>query len=153
VDQATLVGGAEGGAHTSGQPDRLGRRQPAPGPQEFGQRAAPDQLGDDVAHAIVGADVEDGGGVGMVDRGRLPDRQLEPRHQGRVVGDPRVQHLDGDGTFEQQVTTRQHLGDGAIAECATELVPVGQANRCDRHRLLRVGGGPESIGRSVRLAW
>ena len=143
MDHAALVGVRERVGEREPDPQHVAVRQLAGG-LELRERAALDQLGDEVAAAVLLAGVEQRDDRVVVeprDRARLALRALRRRP---VAGD----HLDRDGAAEALVARRVDRAEAAGAEPRAQAVAAhGEPGLGDRRQLLR---GGHSAPRSTR---
>src|SRR5262249_52631259 len=94
-------------------------------PEALAQRAALQQLRDDVWASLVRPNVENGEHVGMVERARRPRLLLEAPQLIVVVASP-GEELDGDSATELDVATGEDAAHTPSAELAFKNVPFVQ---------------------------
>ena len=108
---------------------RPARHEPPLGREHLLERAAADELHDDVRDRLAGrrgllAGVVDGDDRRVVERGRVLRLPPEPDLEGLVPGQVGAQQLDRHVATEPQVASPVHLGHPAVAQHLADLVPA-----------------------------
>ena len=128
VDDALGMGGDERIGHLGADPEHVRHRE-LPALHQLPERAALEQLHDQVGLAVLLADVVDGADVRMTQpRGRA-GLALEPLAALRVVGEIPGQHLERDRAVEPRVARPVDLPHPACAQRSGDSVGAEQHAR------------------------
>ena len=135
VHEAGAVGRFEGLRDLGGQAGRLPRVDRCRIVDPLPQRAAGDELHHDRLGAVLRARVVDGDDARVGEAGRGHRFEPEPRHEGAVRGEVRVQDLHGHPSAEHLVGALPDLRHATGGEQRLESVPPAeQSAGLDRHR-------------------
>ncbi len=132
VDDAVLVRGGEAAGDLLGVLDGLAERQRAGG-EHLAERAALEELGDEVGGAVVGADVEEGEDVGVVEGAGEAGLLLEAAEAVGVLAVLGGEDLDGDVAVEAGVAGAVDLAHPAGPDRAPDLVRPQPRPGRERH--------------------
>ena len=136
MDDASLVGGGEAASGLLRVLARLAGRQGAGG-EDLAERAALEELGDEVGSALVLAHVEDGEDVRVVERAGEASLLLEAVEALGGVAHLARQHLDGHVAAEAGVEGAVDLAHPAGPDRAQDLVRPQPRPGRERHGLLQ----------------
>ena len=102
--------------------DRLGLRQLPLAFDPVAEVLPFDQFVDEIADRAIGSDFESADDVGVFEFSGGAKLRGEPLVQGGVLGEPGVEHLDGDGTAGGVVAGAVDAARAAAADGFTEYV-------------------------------
>ena len=132
VHDPRRVGLGEPVRELRGEVQRLARGERAARDQ-LAQRAALDELHGDVAHAVVGADVEERDDVGVVERRGGARLLLEARATLGIGRDSGRQDLDRDLAPEPRVAGAEHLAHASRTDGSHDLIRTEPGARREGH--------------------
>lgn len=134
VNDAALVRCRDSGGDLRPDAEGIVQRKRAV-PKAITQALSGDQLHGDEAEPILGADLEDGGDVGVIECRCGLGLLHEAAHAvGRFFG-ALAEHLDRNFALEVVVVGEVHLAHSASAEERSHFVPAEVRAGCDGHAL------------------
>ena len=122
MDEPSAVCVVEAARRLEADEHALGGREAVAAVEDRPEAAAPEVLADEVERLAVVAPVEHRHHVGMAERGRRPRLGLEPAHEALVVGERRVEDLDGDASTQAHVLGEEDMGGRAGADRGQQAV-------------------------------
>lgn len=143
MDDAALVGGADGVGQRDGQLEQARERHAVLGNQ-LRQRLPLDELHGEEVHVAGLLDRVDGDDVGVVERGDGLGLALEALAALAVGADRGWEHLEGDAAVEVRILGRVDLAHAAVAEGARDPVVV---QRQPDHAASQVAGASDDASR------
>ena len=133
MDDAVRVRGRQTVGDERREFDGLLPRQP-PACQPPPECLALQQLGDEVPHAVVRADVVNREDVRVRERGNRAGLALEPRERVGIAGKIRRDRLHRDVAAQARIAGAIHLAHPARAQQRDDLIGTERRARLDTHR-------------------